>query len=42
VDALSELGVEVVERVPIEAGHNLHNEDYLEVKSRKMGHLFRQ
>lgn len=42
VDALSELGVEVVERVPIEAGHNLHNEDYLEVKGRKMGHLFRQ
>ncbi len=42
VDALSELGVEVVERVPIEAGLNLHNEDYLEVKGRKMGHLFRQ
>jgi len=42
VDALSELGVDVVERVPIEAGHNLHNEDYLEVKGRKMGHLFRQ
>jgi GTP cyclohydrolase II len=42
VDALSALGIEVVDRVPIEAGLNLHNEDYLEVKGRKMGHLFKQ
>ncbi|TFH74802.1 GTP cyclohydrolase II [Gammaproteobacteria bacterium LSUCC0112] len=42
VDALRDLGIEVVDRVPIEAGLNLHNEDYLEVKGRKMGHLFKQ
>ena len=42
VDALQLLGVEVVERVPIETGLNRHNQDYLAVKVEKMGHLFRK
>ena len=32
-------GLEVVERVPIEAGLSAHNPDYLAVKRDKMGHL---
>lgn len=42
VDALRSLGVEVVERVPIETGLNPHNQDYLAVKMHKMGHLFKK
>lgn len=41
VDALLEQGVEVVERIPIETGHNSHNESYLAVKVSKLGHLLR-
>ncbi|ALO45409.1 GTP cyclohydrolase II [Pseudohongiella spirulinae] len=41
VDALSDLGIEVVDRVPIEIGLNQHNESYLAVKVSKMGHLLR-
>ena len=40
-DALQTLGIEVIERVPIEAGLNQHNQDYLAVKMLKMGHLLR-
>ena len=39
VDALTSLGIKVVERVPIDTGHNSHNESYLAVKVSKMGHL---
>lgn len=42
VDALSDLGVEVVERVAIEIGQNQHNESYLAVKVSKMGHLIQR
>ncbi len=42
VDALRSLGVEVVERVPIETGLNPHNQDYLAVKMQKMGHLLKK
>ena len=41
VDALVASGIDVVERVPIETGHNSHNESYLAVKVNKLGHLFR-
>lgn len=37
--ALEALGYSVVERVPIHTGYNPHNEDYLAVKARKLGHL---
>lgn len=36
---LQELGVEVVERVPLIVGVNAHNQDYLTVKGEKMGHF---
>tara|TARA_A100000171_G_scaffold51590_1_gene66380 strand:- start:2828 stop:3418 length:591 start_codon:yes stop_codon:yes gene_type:complete len=40
VDALQSLGINVVERLPIETGQNSHNESYLAVKMSKLGHLF--
>lgn len=39
VDALSGMGVEVTEIVPIHTGANPHNESYLAVKVDKLGHL---
>ena len=40
IDGLKQLyDLEVVERVPIEAGHSEQNADYLQVKRDKMGHL---
>ncbi|MEQ6886833.1 GTP cyclohydrolase II [Salicola sp. Rm-C-2C1-2] len=40
VDALRELGVDVVERVALEVGRNPHNETYLDTKRSRMGHWF--
>ena len=40
-DALQTMGIQVVERVPIEAGLNQHNQEYLAVKMLKMGHLLK-
>jgi GTP cyclohydrolase II len=40
VAALERSGIKVVERVPCEAGENIHSEDYLNTKRDKMGHLF--
>ena len=40
VEALRELGIDVVERVPLEVGRNPHNEQYLNTKMAKMGHWF--
>ncbi|MBV7315172.1 GTP cyclohydrolase II [Shewanella sp. NIFS-20-20] len=39
VHALSALGIEVVERVPLQVGKNRYNEDYLKTKSTQLGHL---
>ena len=39
VQALKELGIEVVERVAHESGRNPHNQRYLETKKGKLGHL---
>jgi 3,4-dihydroxy 2-butanone 4-phosphate synthase/GTP cyclohydrolase II len=40
IDGLKKLyDLEVVERVPIEAGHSSENDGYLQVKRDKMGHL---
>ena len=40
VDGLKKLyDLEVIERVPIEAGHSAENDNYLQVKRDKMGHL---
>ena len=40
VEALRELGIEVVERVPLQVGRNPHNETYLDTKRSRMGHWF--
>jgi GTP cyclohydrolase II len=40
VSALSELGVAVSERVPLETASNPHNEQYLRTKGAKLGHIF--
>jgi GTP cyclohydrolase II len=39
VEALQKHGVEVVERVPLMTGRNAHNDQYLDTKQEKMGHL---
>lgn len=39
VNALNDLGVKVVERLPHETGRNPHNAKYLETKKGKLGHL---
>ena len=38
VDALTSLGIEIVERVPLHVGRNPHNEHYLDTKQSKLGH----
>lgn len=40
VEALKENGIEVAERVPLMTGRNPYNEQYLETKQDKMGHMF--
>tara|TARA_Y100001934_G_scaffold112324_1_gene137436 strand:+ start:599 stop:1210 length:612 start_codon:yes stop_codon:yes gene_type:complete len=39
VNALTKLGFEIVDRVPLETGHNSHNARYLATKAGKLGHL---
>lgn len=39
VQALTEQGVEVVERIALHTGHNPHNAKYLATKAGKLGHL---
>ncbi|KAA0876303.1 GTP cyclohydrolase II [Nitrincola tapanii] len=39
VKALEAAGVQVVERVPLQVGKNRHNEQYLETKMDKLGHM---
>jgi GTP cyclohydrolase II len=38
VKALTEFGVEIIERVPLQVGENPHNEGYLATKANKLGH----
>ncbi len=37
--ALSDQGIQVVERVPLQTGQNPHNERYLATKAGKLGHM---
>lgn len=39
VNALTDQGIEVVERIPLQTGQNPHNEKYLATKAGKLGHL---
>lgn len=38
VQALEDMGIEVVERVPLQTGENPHNSKYLATKAGKLGH----
>jgi len=40
VDALTALGIDIAERVPLHVGRNPHNEHYLNTKQSKLGHWF--
>ena len=40
VAALQEIGVQVAERIALQAGANPHNEKYLKTKAGKLGHMF--
>lgn len=40
VSSLKEIGINITERVPLMAGHNVHNKKYLATKANKLGHLF--
>ena len=42
VDALNELGIDVVDRVQIQAASNPHNTQYLLTKAGKLGHLLKE
>lgn len=42
LSAVGDIGVDVVERVPLEAQTNAFNNGYLHTKSQKMGHILRQ
>ncbi len=39
VNALSKMGIEVMERISIQTGKNTHNARYLATKAGKLGHL---
>jgi len=41
IKALKELGINVVDRVPIETDSNPHNAAYLSTKAGKLGHMFK-
>lgn len=40
VNALTKLGIQIIERVSLETGHNDHNARYIATKAGKLGHLF--
>lgn len=39
INALSKLGLDIVERIPLQTGENTYNEKYLATKAGKMGHM---
>ena len=39
VKALTEQGIDIVDRIPLKTGHNPHNAHYLATKAGKLGHL---
>lgn len=39
VQALKDLGIEVVEQMPIQVGRNQYNHEYLNTKAERMGHM---
>ncbi len=41
LNALTRLGIEVIDRIPIQTERNPHNENYLETKACKLGHFYK-
>ena len=39
ISAIEQAGIEIRKRIPIQAGHNLHNKEYLKTKKDKFNHL---
>lgn len=39
---LKAYGLEIVERVPLQVGHHLHNQRYLDTKRKRLGHLLEE
>ena len=42
IKALTDLGIKVVDRVPLTVGLNPHNEEYLKTKHERMAHLYKK
>ena len=42
IKALTDLGIQVVERVPLTVGHNQFNAQYLKTKRERMDHLYKK
>lgn len=42
IKALSDLGIDVIERVPLTVGLNKFNQDYLQTKHERMSHMYQQ
>ena len=40
IKALKELGIDVVDRIPLTVGLNPFNEEYLKTKHERMAHLY--
>ena len=40
--ALTDLGIQVVDRVPLTVGLNPHNEEYLKTKHERMSHMYQK
>ncbi len=40
IKSLTDLGINVVERIPLKVGLNIFNKDYLETKQKSMSHLY--
>ena len=40
IKSLTDLGINVVERIPLKVGLNIFNKDYLETKQKRMSHLY--
>lgn len=41
IDTLKRVGIEVIERVPLEVGRNPYNDRYLDTKATKLGHMLK-
>ena len=40
IKSLTDLGINVVERIPLKVGLNIFNKAYLETKQKRMSHLY--